>query len=238
MGSALTYARRHALFTFVGIAGEGDLDAPDLAEGAKAEATNKAGAADKDAAAARLRPAAVAQERQPGASAPRRRTEELTRPARTLLEPEQSAVLRERLLADLRHFQSDDEAADWVHRNLAAKNTLVAIDTEHVEARFREKLATINSKSAGLPGESQSTPGEESKLRSKNLSPPRSTTTPEPRSSRPGPPARDVAALRPRPFASATRSTASSSPPQPCLVCGRTPSEAHHVRFAQPRARP
>ena len=23
---------------------------------------------------------------------------------------------------------------------------------------------------------------------------------------------------------------------QPCLVCGRTPSEAHHVRFAQPRA--
>ena len=151
MGSALTYARRHALFTFVGIAGEGDLDAPDLAEGAKAEATNKAGAADKDAAAARLRPAAVAQERQPGASAPRRRTEELTRPARTLLEPEQSAVLRERLLADLRHFQSDDEAADWVHRNLAAKNTLVAIDTEHVEARFREKLATIDFKSAGLP---------------------------------------------------------------------------------------
>jgi hypothetical protein len=45
--------------------------------------------------------------------------------------------------------------------------------------------------------------------RSKNLSPPRSTTTPEPRSSRPGPPARAVTALRPRPFACATRSTAS-----------------------------
>jgi hypothetical protein len=23
---------------------------------------------------------------------------------------------------------------------------------------------------------------------------------------------------------------------QPCLICGRTPSDAHHVRFAQPRA--
>jgi hypothetical protein len=23
---------------------------------------------------------------------------------------------------------------------------------------------------------------------------------------------------------------------QPCIVCGRTPSEAHHIRFAQPRA--
>jgi hypothetical protein len=30
MGAALTYARRYALFTLVGIAGEGDLDAPDL----------------------------------------------------------------------------------------------------------------------------------------------------------------------------------------------------------------
>src|SRR3954470_2773424 len=30
MGSALTYARRHSLFALVGIAGEDDLDAPDL----------------------------------------------------------------------------------------------------------------------------------------------------------------------------------------------------------------
>ena len=30
MGAALTYARRHALFALVGIAGEDDLDAPDL----------------------------------------------------------------------------------------------------------------------------------------------------------------------------------------------------------------
>jgi len=31
MGAALTYARRYALFTMVGIAGEDDLDAPDVA---------------------------------------------------------------------------------------------------------------------------------------------------------------------------------------------------------------
>ena len=30
MGAALTYARRYSLFTLVGIAGEDDLDAPDL----------------------------------------------------------------------------------------------------------------------------------------------------------------------------------------------------------------
>src|ERR1700691_5006754 len=40
MGAALTYARRYALFTLVGIAGEDDLDAPDL--------TLKAGALAKE----------------------------------------------------------------------------------------------------------------------------------------------------------------------------------------------
>src|SRR6195256_1216772 len=37
MGAALTYARRYALFTLVGIAGEDDLDAPDLGAAPKAD---------------------------------------------------------------------------------------------------------------------------------------------------------------------------------------------------------
>ena len=37
MGAALTYARRYALFTLVGIAGEDDLDAPDLCEGPRSQ---------------------------------------------------------------------------------------------------------------------------------------------------------------------------------------------------------
>ena len=36
MGAALTYARRYALFTLVGIAGEDDLDAPDICASAPA----------------------------------------------------------------------------------------------------------------------------------------------------------------------------------------------------------
>ena len=36
MGAALTYARRYALFTLVGIAGEDDLDAPELCDGSRA----------------------------------------------------------------------------------------------------------------------------------------------------------------------------------------------------------
>jgi hypothetical protein len=44
MGAALTYARRYALFTMVGIAGEDDLDAPEIAdEGPKEDRTAENG---------------------------------------------------------------------------------------------------------------------------------------------------------------------------------------------------
>src|SRR5216684_3922076 len=43
MGAALTYARRYALFTLVGIAGEDDLDAPDLGAAPKAGADRPSG---------------------------------------------------------------------------------------------------------------------------------------------------------------------------------------------------
>jgi hypothetical protein len=45
MGAALTYARRYALFTLVGIAGEDDLDAPDLNCDPTAQAGARAGSA-------------------------------------------------------------------------------------------------------------------------------------------------------------------------------------------------
>src|ERR1700694_846096 len=45
MGAALTYARRYALFTLVGIAGEDDLDAPDLEAIPKADANPTNGSA-------------------------------------------------------------------------------------------------------------------------------------------------------------------------------------------------
>ena len=62
---------------------------------------------------------------------------------RTMLRPEQSAAVREQLLADIGQLQSPDEAADWVHKNLSLKNALTAADADLVEAGFRERLATI-----------------------------------------------------------------------------------------------
>jgi hypothetical protein len=90
-----------------------------------------------------------------------RRTEKVARPPRTILGQEQSAALREKLLADLSQLQSGDEAADWVHKNLAAKNTLITADADAVEAGFREKLSTIDVASAARQEQLHSTPAED-----------------------------------------------------------------------------
>jgi hypothetical protein len=235
MGAALTYARRYALFTLVGIAGEDDLDAPDFAEGRKTDAATKAGAADKDRVAARLRPKPAVEDRTPGTSTSGRR-EKVVRPVRTVLEPDQSATLRDQLLADLGRLTSSDEAAAWVHQNLAAKNTMIDRDADAVEAGFREKLATIEVASAAGRGEANSGPAVEA----------------APPVGEPFPTAMDAAAaapiilplspgLRRRRVAAKTirlrdKEHCKFVATQPCVVCGRTPSEAHHIRFAQPRA--
>jgi hypothetical protein len=232
MGAALTYARRYALFTLVGIAGEDDLDAPDLAEGGKADAANKAGVADMEDVAVSSQPGEAVGERRP-ATAPRR-TEKVARP---VLGQEQSAALREKLLADLSQIQSGDEAADWVHKNLAAKNTLITADADAVEAGFREKLATIDVASAARQERLHSAPAE-------NPEPPVGrpfVTTIEDAVAVESPVISDNVRGRRRRVAAKTirlrdKEHCRFVTTQPCVVCGRAPTEAHHIRFAQPRA--
>jgi hypothetical protein len=148
MGAALTYARRYALFTLVGIAGEDDLDAPDL--GGKVDAIPNVGSVV--GVAADTQPARAPDER-PSAPVALLRKEKAVRLPRIILGPEQSGALRERLLADLGQLQSADEAADWVHKNLAAKNTLISADADLVEAGFRKRLPTIDGASAAADGQ-------------------------------------------------------------------------------------
>ena len=57
MGAALTYARRYALFTLVGIAGEDDLDAPDLNAKVETAANIAPGVSTKVDIAAETQPA-------------------------------------------------------------------------------------------------------------------------------------------------------------------------------------
>ncbi len=231
MGAALTYARRYALFTLVGIAGEDDLDAPDLAEGGRTNAGDKGDTADRDGVAARVRPPSAVEERPPVTSAARR-VQKPIRPAPAVLGSEQSAALRERLLASLGKLQSADEAADWAHANLAAKNTLIAADADRVESDFRDRLTEIDAASS-REEDPQSAPAagieKQPFLAQTEDAAAAAIILP----SGPGAQRRRMAAktirLRDKEHCKFVAS-------QPCVVCGRAPSEAHHIRFAQPRA--
>ena len=221
MGAALTYARRYALFTLVGIAGEDDLDAPDLAAGGNTD--TKAGLYIQTS------PKPVADEL-PFAASGADRKGKVIRPRRIVLATDQSEAQRDRLIAELSDLKSADEAADWVHKNLPAKNTLALADAETVEASFRERLAAIEAEqvSAGSVQAIVNSGDEFTRERSAATD---SRETPAPAATVVG--RRRIAAktirLRDKEHC---RFVAT----QPCVVCGRTPAEGHHVRFAQPRA--
>ena len=201
--------------------------------------------------AAETQPARAPNERPPatsgvsGASAPSATAAfaRKEKPVRTMLGPEQSAAARDRLLADIGQLQSPDEAADWVHESLPLKNTLTDADADLVEAGFREKLATIES--AYTTGEEQSqsapkqvaAPSVEEPFLASMGDPTLRPMTP---TMRPMTPPRAATVRRRRVAAKTIRLRDKEHcrfvTTQPCVVCGRTPTEAHHIRFAQPRA--
>ena len=111
-GRRLTYARRYALFTLVGIAGEDDLDAPNLVAPTTPAPKTETGRT-KD----RLNGGQHYPSRGPSGSGQHKAAS----PARTL-ETEVSAMLRDQLIAQLKALNSSEEAADWAHRVLASKD--------------------------------------------------------------------------------------------------------------------
>src|SRR5262249_24842534 len=141
MGAALTYARRYALFTLVGIAGEDDLDAPDLCTPqptTRVLATGAAGerGANPTAMTADLRLASrsYGNSRLPG-------TEKTLRTP--VLCSDESAALRDRLLGEIAGLQSQESTTTWAQGALAAKNRLGAEDAKVLEEAFEERLSEL-----------------------------------------------------------------------------------------------
>ena len=255
MGAALTYARRYALFTLVGIAGEDDLNAPDLNLSAEANSKREAptkgelegGQAETaERAEAKADPDALLLSRSRGRVQRRHgdaRNGARVRSPLPRLSVEESAAQRDRLIADLVRLHSSDEAADWVHKNMPVKNELTAADADLVGAAFRERLAVIDAETRALESGSDPVPVNGGTALDKPLhdsgGPPSLGLREEPadasmflcdQSSAPSPGAA-VKTIRLR-----DKEHCKYVATQACLICGRTPSEAHHIRFAQPRA--
>jgi hypothetical protein len=147
----------------------------------------------------------------------RRQAAPLSKP---LLAADQSAECRDRLLSELDRLKTPEDAANWAYRVLPSKNALVAEDASLVEAKFQARIAAFES--APLKEESAFTSSEIQA----QLSPASVQATTRPRMI--GPLAKEL-----RRRDKEHRKFVSS---QPCLVCGRSPADAHHLRFAQPRA--
>jgi hypothetical protein len=143
MGAALTYARRYTLFTLVGIAGEDDIDAPDL-NTPTATSASGAGKSMASGNGDRLN-GGQAQSRRPAFVRDRTAADRGSVPAPTLLGPAASAALRDQLKVELGSIAMAEEAAKWAHRVLGAKGTLIAVDAKQIEELFQEKLATFES---------------------------------------------------------------------------------------------
>jgi hypothetical protein len=211
LGAALTYARRYALFTLVGIAGEDDLDAPDLlpASGAT-DSENNPEKPDQENGGL---------QNQLFSQAGGRSSEKRTRSERSALltlSPEASGNLRRELVSELEQLNSSEALTSWAHRALLLKNQLTVADAEAVECAFTARLSQFSESSPDV-SEHQKSDGRDNQLLQANLDEQTVTVISKPV------PERDREHLK---FVAA----------QPCLVCGRTPSDAHHVKFAEQRA--
>jgi hypothetical protein len=208
MGAALTYARRYALFTLVGIAGEDDLDAPDPLSPTGPESKTGGAIGDKkDRRNGGQENAKVQQ-----VSASHRIKAAFTSP-QSILEPEASAALREQLIVGIKDIGSAEEAASWAHRAMGAKNSLAVTDAEQVERAFQERLLSIASEATAPSLPPLRRPSGKKRRRCSLVD-------------------KTVLAL-PAPRRIRDRDHVKSVAKQPCLVCGRRPADAHHLRFAQ-----
>lgn len=129
LGAALTYARRYALFTLVGIAGEDDLDAPDLVPAVAAQPpVSRVLSGPAPAAAKRTR---------------------ADRPSSPQLEPGASEQVKQQLVSELKQLGDGEALAAWAHRVLPLKSQLSPSDCHALEAGFVARLRELGE----VPGE-------------------------------------------------------------------------------------
>jgi len=102
---------------------------------------------------------------------------------------------------------------------MGAKNTLARSDAEHIEQAFQAKLATFANDTADRGTIAHEVDSHRTYQRK--------------RQQRAAPVDKDDVLALPAPRRIRDREHVKSVAQQPCLVCGRRPADAHHLRFAQ-----
>jgi len=242
MGAALTYARRYALFTMVGIAGEDDLDAPDLINDDVKECGGR------PAPNLRSLQRAPADQSMPAG-------EPSTRPEKAAVE--ESAALRAQLIRKIETLPE----ADLQNRAIAilkTKNRLSLQDAKKVEDAFAARMVSWPEVAAPPdPAAFQHIKELAGSMRSRKCRPRKAKSSADDSVaaqvlSKPvidnHSPATEESETQASP-ARIDKSVLAISEQRRyrdkahlkfvashhCLICGRSPTDAHHLRFAQSR---
>ena len=120
-------------------------------------------------------------------------------------------------MSQLELLGSPEALVAWAHRALPLKNQLSIADAQAVEAAFEKRLSELGNEGPAPRPESQKTSAPDR--------PPRQTEHG----------AEAVTAIS-KPVRDRDREHLKFVAAQPCLVCGRTPSDPHHIKFAEQRA--
>ena len=152
-------------------------------------------------------------------------------PAKPVLAIDASANRRDELLLEIATLTSMDQIDDWAVRGLPAKNTLHAADALLIEDAFRQKIAELRP----LPDRQSETPVPQVSSPSE-VTPHATGTAADPDRPATNLPDFEHYAVTPRPRRLRDKLHREFVAAQPCVVCGRQPSDAHHLRFTQPRA--
>ncbi|MGY4458058.1 ERF family protein [Bradyrhizobium sp. LB13.1] len=140
-----------------------------------------------------------------------------------LLEPARSAELRERLLSQLEALQANEALLAWAKSNLPLKNTLLESDARLVEVAYHKKLEDVTRAS---DSDVEPAPENSSELLSGAVG----ETEPALHAS-----LHEAGLAHPKePSRKRSKAHLLFVREQPCLVCQQTPSDAHHLKFAQP----
>jgi hypothetical protein len=268
MGAALTYARRYALFTLVGIAGEDDLDAPDLngAMDTLARPNGLNGSSQEAIGVGAPIPTASATVPSAPVAAFDNGRRKQIKPARVVLPADHSLALREKLISELEGLTDSDALTKWAQRILALKNQLTTADAKEIEDAFAAKLEALADNAASNPDALEGSARAETNSNSIPTTANgngRLDRQPIPASEKPKPGRKLNGNGAPKPSAAhqnawlvdaTSQNVAQQVTPlnkpvrprdrdhlkfvstQPCLACGRSPSDAHHLKFAQGRA--
>jgi hypothetical protein len=131
--------------------------------------------------------------------------------------PEGSIAVRNQLITELQQLKERGSLTAWAHQALPLKNQLSTTDAQAIENAFNVKLSQLDEAAPTLELKGQR-PSDNDGGSVRNE------------------PSVQAVVVISKPLRQRDREHLKFVAAQSCLICGRAPSDAHHIKFAEQRA--